>query len=65
MNWEELENKYKIRFKDKDGKFRPINEWLDDVYLLLNDKKLCGLIVDIDENANELFKDLIEPRERF
>ena len=65
MNWEELENKYKIRFKDKDGKFRPVNEWLDDVYLLLNDKELRGLIVDIDENANELFKDLIEPRERF
>ena len=65
MNWEELENKYKIRFKDKDGKFRPINEWLDDVYLLLNDKELCGLIVDIDESANELFKDLIELRERF
>ncbi len=65
MNWEELENKYKIRFKDKDGKFRPINEWLDDVYLLLNDKELYGLIVDIDESANELFKDLIEPRERF
>lgn len=65
MNREELENKYKIRFKDENEKFRPVNEWLDDIYLLLNDKELCGLIVDIDENANELFKDLIEPRERF
>lgn len=65
MNWEELENKYKIRFKDENKKFRPVNEWLDDVYLLLSDRELCGLIVDIDESANELFKDLIEPRERF
>ena len=65
MNREELENKYKIRFKDENEKFRPVNEWLDDVYLLLSDRELCSLIVDIDESANELFKDLIEPRERF
>lgn len=31
--WEELEQKYGIKFKNEDGTFRTIDEWFKDVYL--------------------------------
>ncbi len=65
MSWEELEQKYYIRFKKEDGDFRDINEWLDDVYLTLNHKDVINLMEDIFTNGNELFQDLIEQRKRF
>ena len=31
--WEQLEKEYGIKFRLADGSFRPVNEWLDDIYL--------------------------------
>ena len=31
--WEELEQKYGIKFKNEDGTFRTVDEWFKDVYL--------------------------------
>lgn len=65
MNWEELEQKYHIRFKKESGNFRDINEWLDDVYLTLSRKGIINLMEDVFNSGNELFQDLVEQRKRF
>ena len=33
ITWESLEKEYNIKFRLKNGEFRPVNEWLDDLYL--------------------------------
>lgn len=33
MDWDFLEQHFGIRFKNEDGSFRPINEWLKDVWV--------------------------------
>ena len=36
VTWEVLEKVYDIKFRLENGEFRPVNEWLDDLYLRLN-----------------------------
>lgn len=60
MNWQDIENKYGVSFVfiNNDGleEIKPVDEWLDDVYLHLTaDQALC-LMRDIYDNAEELFK---------
>lgn len=60
MNWQDIENKYGVSFVfiNNEGleEIKPVDEWLDDVYLRLTaDQALC-LMRDIYDNAAELFK---------
>ena len=59
MTWEDLEKTYKIKFKLEDGTFRPVNEWLDDIYLTMNYQDAWRLIETIMRNGDELFKDIL------
>lgn len=59
MTWEELEEIYGIPFKLKNGEWRPVNEWFDDVYLRLDPKSLQNLLISIMNNGDTLFQDLI------
>ena len=36
ITWEQLEKEYKLKFKLKNGEFRPVNEWLDDLYICMS-----------------------------
>lgn len=60
MTWEQLEKQYGIKFKLEDGTFRPVNEWLDDLYLLFSPQEVIELINEIMENGQELFKNLLK-----
>lgn len=60
MTWEELEEIYGIPFKLENGEWRPVNEWLDDVYLRLDQKSLQNLLILIMNNGDTLFQDLIK-----
>lgn len=59
MTWEDLEQKYKIKFKLSNGEFRPIDEWLDDLYLQKTPAEAFQLLVEIMRNAESLFTDLL------
>lgn len=59
MTWEELEDLFDIKFKLADGNFRPVNEWLDDIYLKMNREDLRKMMKVILNHA-ELFEDLVE-----
>ena len=59
MTWEDLEKTYKIKFKLEDGTFRPVNEWLDDVWLQKNREDAIYLFKVIMYNGEELFKDIL------
>lgn len=65
MSWEELEQKYYIRFKKEDGGFREVREWLDDIYLTLGHQDVMNLMEDVFTHGDELFADFVEPRKRF
>lgn len=55
MNWEEIEKYSGIKIKLEDGGFRPVNEWLDDLYLKCNVLEIYDLIDLIMNNADSLF----------
>ena len=59
MTWEQLEKEYNIKFKLEDGTFRPVNEWLDDIYLTMNYDDAWRLIETIMRNGDKLFEDLL------
>lgn len=59
VTWEQLEKRYKIRFKLKNGEFRPVNEWLDDIYLLMSYNDANHLLMVIMRNGESLFKDIL------
>ena len=63
MNWQELEKKYKIKFILNDGTFRPVNEWLDDLYLLYTPEQVREILFTIMENADELFCNILMHKE--
>lgn len=60
--WDVLELKYNIKFKLDDGSFRPVNEWLDDLYLQCPSRCL-EMLEDIMLHGDELFKDLIKHKQ--
>ena len=59
MTWEELETLFSIKFKLEDGTFRPVNEWLDDLYLRFTQQDIETLIFVIMRHGDELFKDIL------
>lgn len=59
MTWEQLEKEYGVKFKLENGKFRPVNEWLDDLYLTMSYQEAWRLIETIMRNGDSLFKDLL------
>ena len=63
MTWQDLEQKYQIKFTTSDNTFVSVNIWLDDIYLTFSKEKLDMLLQDIF-NHSELFEDLTENRKR-
>ena len=63
MNWQELEKKYKIKFILNDGTFRPVNEWLDDLYLLYTPEQVREILFDMMENADEVLCNVLMRKE--
>ena len=61
--WLSLEQKYGIRFVLKDGSFRPVNEWLDDLYLKLTPNEVKEMLMDILEKGDILFMDILKHRD--
>ena len=59
MTWEELETLFGIKFKLEDGTFRPVNEWLDDLYLQFTKEDIETLMFVIMRHGEDLFKDLL------
>jgi len=60
--WEQIEKEYGIKFKLADGSFRPVNEWLDDIYLQ-NPSRFEEMMEDIFIYGDILFADLIKHKE--
>lgn len=59
MTWEQLETLFGIKFKLEDGTFRPVNEWLDDLYLQFTKEDIETLMLVIMRHGDDLFKDLL------
>ena len=59
MTWEQLETIFGIKFKLEDGTFRPVNEWLDDLYLQFTKEDIETLMFVIMRHGDDLFKDLL------
>lgn len=59
VTWEQLEKEYGIKFRRKNGEFRPVNEWLDDLYLRCTYKEAEQLIAVIVRSGGSLFKDIL------
>ena len=59
MTWEQLEILFGIKFKLEDGTFRPVNEWLDDLYLQFTKEDIETLMLVIMRHGDDLFKDIL------
>lgn len=59
MTWEQLETLFGIKFKLEDGTFRPVNEWLDDLYLQFTKEDIETLMLVIMRHGDDLFKDIL------
>lgn len=59
MTWEELETLFGIKFKLENGTFRPVNEWLDDLYLQFTKEDIETLMFVIVRYGENLFADLL------
>lgn len=59
VTWEALEKVYGIKFRLENGEFRPVNEWLDDLYLRLSYNDTWLLMMTIMRNGESLFKDIL------
>lgn len=59
VTWESLEKEYHIKFKLENGEFRPVNEWLDDLYLRMSYDEAWRLIMTIMNNGDSLFQDIL------
>ena len=61
--WSQLEEKYGIKFFLKDDSPRPVNEWLDDLYLRFTSNEIQNIMMDIMNNGDILFSNLIKHKE--
>ena len=59
ITWESLEKEYNIKFRLENGEFRPVNEWLDDLYLRMTYDEAWRLIMTIMNNGDFLFQDIL------
>lgn len=61
--WSKLEEKYGIKFFLKNDAPRPVNEWLDDLYLRFTPKEIQNLMIDIMNEGDILFANLLKHKE--
>lgn len=61
--WLQLGEEYGIEFFLRDGSFRPVNEWLDDLYLKFTTDQALAIIGVILQNGNLFFSDLTKHRQ--
>lgn len=61
--WSQLEEKYGIKFFLKNDTPRPVNEWLDDLYLRFTPKEIQNLMIDIMNQGDVLFANLLKHKE--
>lgn len=61
--WRKLEEKYGVKFFLKNDTPRPVNEWLDDLYLKFSPNEIQNLIMDIMNQGDILFADLLKHKE--
>jgi hypothetical protein len=61
--WSQLEEKYGIKFFLKNDTPRPVNEWLDDLYLRFTPKEIQNLMIDIMNQGDILFSNLLKHKE--
>ena len=59
MTWEQLEKEDNKRFRLEKGGFRPVNEWLDDLYRRMSYDEAWRLIMTIMNNGESLFQDIL------
>ena len=59
VTWGSLEKEYNIKFRLENGEFRPVNEWLDDLYLRMSYDEALRLIMTIMNNGDSLFQDIL------
>lgn len=62
ISWETIEKEFGIKFKLADGSFRPVNEWLDDIYIQ-NPSRFLEMMEQIFVNGDTLFADLTTHKE--
>ena len=60
MNWLDIVEKYGVDFAYENAEgnieIKPVDEWLDDVYLRLNKEQAIALMEDIYDNGATLFQ---------
>lgn len=59
MNWLDIVKKYGVDFVYK-NEIKPVDEWLDDVYLRLSREQAISLMEDIYDNGATLFEFYID-----
>lgn len=62
ISWKTIEEEFGIKFRLADGSFRPVNEWLDDIYLQ-NPSRFLEMMEQIFVNGDTLFADLTTHKE--
>lgn len=60
--WDKLGKQCGLSFRKPDGTFKPVNEWLDDLYLQYTSEQIFNIVDCIFEKAEMLFEDQITPR---
>lgn len=58
LDWEDIEKITNIPIKLKNGDFRPVNEWLDDLYLNFNSQQIINFI-ELIMTHDELFENIL------
>lgn len=60
MNWLDIVKKYGVDFAYENAEgnieIKPVDEWLDDVYLRLSREQAASLMKDIYDNGETLFQ---------
>ena len=59
MTFEDLEERFGIKFYLNNGEPRPVDEWLDDLYLNFSGEQIWIIISTIIKNGDSLFKDIL------
>jgi hypothetical protein len=61
--WSEMEKRHGIKFFLKDDTPRPVNEWLDDLYLRFTPQEIIFIVMDIMAHGDILFSNLLKHKE--
>lgn len=61
--WSEMEKKHGIKFFLKNDTPRPVNEWLDDLYLRFTPQEIIFIVMDVMAHGDVLFSNLLKHKE--